>query len=181
MSDFFAIVERENLLSSHVFAVERRTISHQGERFTRDIAVHGGAVAMVAVNDRDEVGVIRQYRATADRVLWEIPAGTIDPGDVDPLATAQRELLEEMGVRAARWQLIARVYVSPGWTDQVMHIFEARDLTVDERAPDGPEERAAQVVWLDRPRVRELLDADVINDATLTIGLRHFLGDDDHS
>ena len=83
-----------------------------------------------------------------------------------------------MGVTAATWRRIAQVYVSPGWTDQVMHIFEARDLTSADRAPDGPEETAAKVVWLSRDQVRELLDADRINDATLTIGLRHFLGVD---
>src|ERR1019366_7682418 len=107
--------------------------------------------------------------------------GTIDASDVDPLLTAKRELLEEMGVEATRWHRIALVYVSPGWTDQVMHIFEARDLTFADRAPDGPEETAAQVVWLNRQQVRELLDADHINDATLTIGLRHFLEVDDVS
>jgi ADP-ribose pyrophosphatase len=178
VSDSFAIVERETLLTSYVFSVERRTIIHEGQEFTRDVAVHHGAVAMVAVNERDEVGLVRQYRATADQVLWEIPAGTIDASDHDPLATAKRELLEEMGVTAATWRRIAQVYVSPGWTDQVMHIFEARDLTSADRAPDGPEETAAKVVWLSRDQVRELLDADRINDATLTIGLRHFLGVD---
>ena len=178
MSDSFAIVARETLLTSYVFAVERRTIAHGGAHFTRDIAVHHGAVAMVAINDRDEVGLVRQYRATADEVLWEIPAGTIDASDADPLATAKRELLEEMGVHAATWRRIAQVWVSPGWTDQVMHIFEARDLTVADRAPDGPEESAAQVVWLSRHEVRQLLDGDRINDATLTIGLRHYLGVD---
>ena len=175
MSDDFAIVARETLLSSYVFKVERRTVAHDGEHYTRDIAVHGGAVAMVAINERDEVGLIRQYRATVDDVLWEIPAGTIDASDADPLATAQRELLEEIGVRASTWRPIATVYVSPGWTDQVMHIFEARDLVVHDRAPEGPEESAAQVVWLDRQSVRHLLDEGGINDATLTIGLRHYL------
>lgn len=175
MSDDFSIVARETLLTSYVFKVERRTVAHAGEEYTRDIAVHGGAVAMVAINEHGQVGLIRQYRATVDQVLWEIPAGTIDPGDTDPLATAQRELLEEMGVRASTWRLIARVYVSPGWTDQVMNIFEARDLIVDDRSPEGPEENAAQVVWLDRERVRELLDDGEVNDATLTIGLRHYL------
>ena len=178
MSDDFEIVDRENLLTSYVFRVERRTVAHGGERYTRDVAVHGGAVAMVAVNDRDEVGLIRQYRATVDRVLWEIPAGTIDAGDADPLATAQRELLEEMGVRAATWRRVAQVYVSPGWTDQVMHIFEARELEVMERSPEGPEESAAQVVWLPREQVRDLLDGGDVNDATLTIGLRHYLEGD---
>lgn len=179
MSDAFSIVARETLLSSYVFKVERRTVAHDGEEYTRDIAVHGGAVAMVAVNEHGEVGLIRQYRATVDQILWEIPAGTIDASDADPLATAQRELLEEMGVRASTWHLIAKVYVSPGWTDQVMHIFEARDLLVEDRSPEGPEESAAQVVWLGRERVRELLDDGEVNDATLTIGLRHFLGVDE--
>ena len=181
MSDTFSICARETLLRSYVFTVERRTISHQGETYTRDVAMHPGAVAIVAVNDRDEVAFVRQYRATVDQVLWEIPAGTIDLTDSDPLFTAQRELLEEVGVEASSWTLIADVYVSPGWTDQIMHIFEARGLSDARRAPDGPEEKAAEVVWLDRARVRTLLEDGVINDATLTIGLRHYLGVNDDS
>lgn len=179
MSDTFEIVDRQELLSSYVFSVERRTIRHDGESYTRDIAVHPGAVAIVAVNHRDEVALVRQYRATVDAVLWEIPAGTIDAGDDDPLATAQRELLEEVGVSAATWVVLARVYVSPGWTDQLMHIFVARDLTSLGRRPEGPEEHAAQIAWLDREAVRRLLDDGEFNDATLTIGLRHFLEDDE--
>ena len=181
MSKSFSIVERRTLLTSYVFSVERRTISHEGTTFERDIAVHPGAVAMVAVNDRDEVGLVRQYRVAADQVLWEIPAGTIDASDADPLFTAQRELLEEMGVTAATWRKIAEVYVSPGWTNQVMHIFEARDLTFEDRVPDGPEENAAEVLWLTREQVRALLSRDDINDATLTIGLRHYLAVNDGS
>lgn len=179
MSDSFALVRRETLLSSCVFSVERRTVSHRDQNFTRDIAVHPGAVAMVVVDDLDQVGLVRQYRASVDRVLWEIPAGTIDPADLDPLATAQRELLEEVGVRATAWSRIADVYVSPGWTTQLMHIFLARDLIFEGRSPDGPEENAAEVVWLSREEVRGLLDSGEINDATLTIGLRHYLEVDD--
>ena len=167
MSDTFEIVDRQELLSSYVFSVERRTIRHDGESYTRDIAVHPGAVAIVAVNHRDEVALVRQYRAT------------IDADDDDPLATAQRELLEEVGVSAATWGVLARVYVSPGWTDQLMHIFVARDLTSLGRRPEGPEEHAAQIAWLDREAVRRLLDDGEFNDATLTIGLRHFLEDDE--
>lgn len=178
MSTDFSITDRETLLKSFVFDVERRTIAHQGESYTRDIAVHPGAVAMVAINEFDQVGLVRQYRATVDQILWEIPAGTIDASDHDPLFTAQRELHEEMGVTASSWQLIATVYVSPGWTNQLMHIFEARGLTAEKRLPDGPEEVAAEVLWLDRNQVRELLDSGAINDATLTIGLRHYLSVD---
>ena len=178
MNDSFDIVERENLLSSYVFRVERRTIRHLGQDYTRDIAVHPGAVAVVVDDHHDRVALLRQYRATVDRVLWEIPAGTIDAGDDDPLATAQRELEEEVGLRAARWGVVARVYVSPGWTDQVMHIFVARDLTEVGRRPEGPEENAAEIVWLSREEVVDLLEGAELNDATLTIGLRHYLSSD---
>ncbi|HEY5304016.1 MAG TPA: NUDIX hydrolase [Acidimicrobiales bacterium] len=181
MSESFSVVERETLLTSHVFSIERRTITHQDKQFQRDVAVHPGAVAMVAINDLDQVGLIRQYRATVDQVLWEIPAGTIDAGDADPLATAQRELREELGVAARDWKKIADVYVSPGWTTQLMHIFEARHLEFVGRSPDGPEESAADVVWLTRGDVRALLDNGDVNDATLTIGLRHYLEVNDHS
>jgi ADP-ribose pyrophosphatase len=175
VSDSFSIVGRETLLTSYVFSVERRTIAHHGNNFDREIAVHPGAVAMVAVNDLDQVALIRQYRASVNKVLWEIPAGTIDPDDFDPLTSAQRELLEEVGVSASSWRKIAEVYVSPGWTTQLMHIFQARGLEFVGRTPIGPEETAAEVVWLSRGEIRALLDSGEVNDATLTIGLRHFL------
>ncbi len=181
MSDSFSVVARETLLTSYIFSIERRTVEHEGRTFERDIAVHPGAVAMVAINDLGQVGLLRQYRASVNKVLWEIPAGTIEATDHDPLATAQRELREELGVSADHWSKICEVYVSPGWTNQLMHVFEARDLHFEGRVPDGPEESAAEVVWLSREDVRALLDAGDVNDATLTIGLRHYLGVDDHS
>ena len=179
MSDSFGISRQETLLTSHIFAVERRTVSHHDGDFTRDIVIHPGAVAIVVVDDHDRVGLLRQYRSSVDRVLWEIPAGTIDAADCDARATAERELLEEVGVHAATWSKIVDVYVSPGWTNQIMHVFLASELTEEHRSPDGPEERAAEVVWLTREQVREMLDSDEISDATLYIGLRHFLEVDD--
>ncbi len=69
MSADFSIARRETLLRSHVFTVERRTVAHQGATYDRDVAVHPGAVAMVAINDHDQVGLVRQYRSTVDQVL----------------------------------------------------------------------------------------------------------------
>jgi 8-oxo-dGTP pyrophosphatase MutT (NUDIX family) len=175
VSDSFAIVRRETILRSFVFDVERRSVSHGEEEFNRDVAVHPGAVAIVAVDHDNRVALLRQYRATVDLVLWEIPAGTIDASDLDPLATAQRELKEEIGVHANQWERVAMVYVSPGWTDQIMYIFLARDLRNVGREPDGPEEHSAEILWLTRDDVIQLLDRDNTNDATLTIGLRHYL------
>ena len=176
MSDEFRVSSSVPLLHSYVFDVERVTISHGEETFERDVARHGGAVAILAVNDAGEIGVLRQYRATVDRTTLEIPAGTCDVAGEDPLATAQRELREEMGCEARTWRLLARLMVSPGWTDQLMSIYEARDLRQLERRPEGPEESAAVIEWLSPERLREVLAREPAIDATMAAALNRVYG-----
>lgn len=175
MTHRLKVIATEPLLSSFVFAVERRTVTDGDETFERDVATHRGAVAILAIDDRNRVGVIRQYRATIDTELWEIPAGTIDAGEDDDFAVAKRELAEEMGIAADRWQRFARTLNSPGWTNQVMHLFEARDLTEVERTPLGPEERRSSIAWWDEAAVRAYLDSDQPIDATTALAFHHYL------
>lgn len=177
MSGDFRVDRTEVVFRSHVFTVERRTVRHDGSTFERDVAVHPGAVAVVAINERGEVGFIRQYRATFDRELWEIPAGTLDVAGESPLDAAQRELREEMGCEASEWRLLGRFMNSPGWTDQVMHIFEARGLRQLDRDPEGPEETDASVHWLSPAAFRETLRGLPAIDSTLTIALDRVFGD----
>ncbi len=101
MSPPFRVVATEPLLASRVFRVERRTVSDGGQTFTRDVVTHQGAVAILAINDRGEIGMLRQYRAPFDAEVLEIPAGTLDVEGEDPLGAAQRELREELGCEAA--------------------------------------------------------------------------------
>ncbi len=176
MSDAFHIEGTSQLLRSHVFDVERRTIGHDGTTFDRDVAVHRGAVAVLAVNDVGEIGLIRQYRSTFDRFTWEIPAGTLDVDGEEPLATAQRELLEEMGVVASDWTLLGRFMNSPGWTDQVMTIYEARGLADAQRAPAGPEESSSTVHWLAKEELRETLRREPAIDSTMVVALHRVFG-----
>lgn len=176
MSQSFQIVATESLLRSTVFSVERRTVANDRATFDRDVVTHQGAVAIVAVDADGRVGLIRQYRAPFDRFNLEIPAGTLDVADENALNAAKRELLEELGCRAQRWTLLGRFMVSPGWTDQLMTIYEARELTLVERSPHGPEEISASVHWLSVDQVRELLRSPEPVDATTTIGLSRVLG-----
>lgn len=161
---------------SHVFDVERRTIRQGKTTFRRDVALHPGAVAILVINDAEEVGFIRQYRATFDEYLMEIPAGTRDVADEPPLETAKRELLEEMGYEAKQWKLLGRFMNSPGWTNQVMTVFEARDLTMGERAPAGPEERASTIHWLSPEIIRETFQSAPAVDSTTAIALHRIFG-----
>ena len=176
MSDSFRIERTTPLLHSHVFDVERRTIAHDGARFERDVAVHRGAVAVLVIDDQGRVGVIRQYRSTFDRTTYEIPAGTNDVDGEDPLTTAQRELREEMGRVASTWRLLGRFMTSPGWTNQLMTIFEARDLTPTDREPAGPEETASSVQWMTPSDLRGALALEPAIDSTMMVALHQIFG-----
>ena len=176
MSDRFRIVQTERLLDSFVFSVERRTITHDDTSFERDVVTHLGAVAILAINDDGEIGFLRQYRATFDRYSLEIPAGTLDVPGEDPLDAARRELLEELGCEAEEWNLLGRFMVSPGWSDQLMTIYEARRLTQRERNPMGPEERTSSVHWMSKETLRSALREEGILDSTMVVALHRVFG-----
>jgi ADP-ribose pyrophosphatase len=176
VSDSFDIERTEKLLHSRVFDVERRTIRHGGTSFDRDVAVHKGAVAILVFNDAGEVGLVRQYRSAFDAYLWEIPAGTQDVDDEDPLDTAKRELREELGVDAQQWRLLGRFMNSPGWTNQVMTIYEAREITQMERLPAGPEESASSVRWVAVADLATTLANQGAIDSTTAVALHRVFG-----
>jgi 8-oxo-dGDP phosphatase len=94
----------------------------------REVVLHPGAVAVLALDDADRVLMIRQYRHPVGHLLWEVPAGLRDVAGEDPWATAQRELAEEASYRARNWRVLADYYSSPGFTTERLRIFLARDL-----------------------------------------------------
>src|SRR3974390_439349 len=94
----------------------------------RDVVLHPGAVAALALDAADRILMIRQYRHPLGRLLWEIPAGLRDVAGEDPWVTAQRELIEETGYRARDWRVLADFYSSPGYSTERLRIFLARDL-----------------------------------------------------
>ncbi|WP_031007760.1 NUDIX domain-containing protein [Streptomyces sp. NRRL F-5727] len=99
-----------------------------GSVVRRDYQVHPGSVAVLAVDDRDRVLVLRQYRHPVRQKLWEIPAGLLDVPGENPLHAAQRELYEEAHAKAGEWRVLTDVYTTPGGCDEAVRIFLARDL-----------------------------------------------------
>lgn len=98
-----------------------------GEHATREYIKHPGAVAVVALLDDGSLLMERQYRHPVRRVMLEVPAGKIDPGE-SLLGCAQRELLEETGYRAREWARAGSLHVAVGCSDEVIHLFFARGL-----------------------------------------------------
>ncbi|GAB2916634.1 NUDIX domain-containing protein [Streptomyces mayteni] len=101
-----------------------------GSTASRDYQVHPGSVAVLAVDERDRVTVIEQYRHPVRHKLWEIPAGLLDVPGENPLHAAQRELYEEAHVKAEDWRVLIDLYTSPGGSDEAVRIFLARELSV---------------------------------------------------
>lgn len=131
-----------------------------------EIVHHPGGAAAVALDARQRVCVLRQYRPVFRDWIWELPAGKLDPGE-PPLATAQRELMEEAGVRAAQWTDLGGIYSSPGVFGEIVYLYLARELS---EAPAATEEHELfEIHWipleeaLRRAAVGEIKDGKTVS------------------
>jgi ADP-ribose pyrophosphatase len=135
----------------------------------RDVVEHGPAVAIVAVRG-ETVTLVRQDRVPAGGKVLELPAGGID-GDESPLEAAQRELREETGLHGGEWVEAATFFMSPGYTDEKMHLFIATGLEQGEAEPEGSED--LELVELPLSEVPSRLDD--IEDGKTLVGLLQLL------
>lgn len=151
-----------------------RVRTPQGIEIEREIVGHDDAVAIVPVTDAGEVVLLRQYRQALRDHLLEIPAGTLDVEGESPLQGARRELAEETGYTARRFEHLATFDNSAGWTDERTHVYLATGLT-DGARPDGfvLEDEEADMETVHRRLDRAIGDARAgrISDAKTLIGL----------
>ncbi|HXQ43752.1 MAG TPA: NUDIX hydrolase [Acidimicrobiales bacterium] len=157
---------------------EARFTAPDGTEFTRHIVRHPGAVAVVAVTDGGDVLLVRQYRGAVDRELLEIPAGTRDVDGEEPVETARRELLEEVGVHARHLRHLGTLYNSPGFCDEETQLFLATGLDPGTPDRDGIEERHMEVVTVPLSEVDGLVAGGELIDGQTILGLlmaRHLL------
>ena len=123
------VQESTKVYSGAIWDVVRERFDYNGEELSRDFVDHPGAVSVVALNERDEIMMIRQYRHAIRAIDWEIPAGLLDIPGEDPLVCAKRELLEEADLEASQWQHLTRLNTTPGGSNESTHIFLATGLT----------------------------------------------------
>ena len=110
-----------------------------GKTAPREVARHVGASAVIPVDGDGNAWLVRQYRAALDRVLLEVPAGKLDSKGEDRLLAAKRELREETGLTAGSWTHLGDIVTSPGFTDEKISLYLARDLSAGESQPDEDE------------------------------------------
>jgi 8-oxo-dGDP phosphatase len=167
------VVASDTLVRGRLVTVRTDKVRMPGGNLAeREVVLHPGAVAVLALDGTSRVLMIRQYRHAVNKLLWEIPAGLRDVAGEPLLATAQRELLEEAGYRARDWRVLADYYSSPGFTTERLRIFLARDLELVPAAERDfvPEDEETQLVlaWLPLDEaVRKVLAGDLHNSAAM--------------
>jgi ADP-ribose pyrophosphatase len=162
------LISSKEITSNRIFTVtQERAIDPDGFEIQRAIVRHRGSAVMMPVDENRRILLIRQYRLPARRYLWELPAGTLDPGE-KPLQAARRELREETGYRARHWTKLAEFFPSPGFLSEKMTIYLATGLTEGEASP--MEDERIHVRWFTEKEVDEMIRAGKILDAKTNIG-----------
>ena len=141
-----------------------------GTLHPRDVLRHPGGVAVLPV-EGGRVWMLRQYRVALDRHILEIPAGKRDVSGEPPIETARRELAEELGMVATDWTSLGTMAPSPGYTDEIIHLFAASGIVAGTRKPDGAEEMEAEIVEMSIDEALMGIDDDTITDAKTQVAL----------
>jgi 8-oxo-dGTP pyrophosphatase MutT (NUDIX family) len=139
-----------------------------GVQTQMEIVRHPGGAAVVAIDDKQRTCLLKQYRYACDAWVWELPAGKIDDNE-EPLLTAQRELQEEAGRRAAQWQSLGHMISSPGVFTEVVHCYLATELSVCDTEHEA--EELIEIHWMPFEEAFERAIDNRINDAKSVIGL----------
>jgi 8-oxo-dGDP phosphatase len=166
----FETIESETLYIGKIFALRADDVRMpHGNVARREVVEHYGAVAVLALDDNNNIMLVYQYRHALGRRLWELPAGLLDLGGEPPHVTAGRELKEEAGLAATEWRTLVDVDSAPGFSDESVRVYLATGLT-DVGRPDAHDEEADLTLrWLPLDEaVRMVLDGEIVN--SLAVG-----------
>ncbi len=170
------VVSSAELLRARLIAVRADKVRMPDNQIAeREVVLHPGAVAVLALDDTDRILLIRQYRHPVGRLLWEIPAGLRDVAGEAPYLTAQRELLEEAGYRARDWRVLADYFSSPGYSTERLRVYLARDLELVPEAERDfvpvDEEAYLLISWLPLDEAVAKVFAGELHNGTTALGI----------
>ncbi len=163
------ILDKKTVYSGKIFDVEQRTVElPDGRQTLYDIVKNPNACAVVALDEDDNVIMVRQFRQSAGKVLLEIPAGKIDKGE-NPDICAERELKEETGYEAQKIEKLFGVRVSPGFSTEIIYIYKATGLTLGET--DFDEDEFIETEKIPLKKLYEMIKKGEIEDAKTVSGI----------
>lgn len=166
----FETVASEDIYQGRILALRADQVRMPGGAVVRrEVVEHFGAVVIAALDDQGRLAMVHQYRHPLGTRLWELPAGLLDGPGEQPVDAARRELAEEAGLVAQRWDTLVDIASSPGFTDEVVRVFLARELsTVDRAVPIGDEETDLVLRWIALPEAIGMVFAgEIVNGAAV--------------
>ena len=128
----------ELIYNGHIIKVFKDEVSLEGKKAIREVVRHKGAAAILAIDEHEDAYFVKQFRYPIGKAILEAPAGKIDEGE-DPFDCAKRELFEECGITAKKWTELGPMFSSPGFCDEVIHLFAAQELSFANPDPDEDE------------------------------------------
>ncbi len=165
----FTLIQSRPVHRGRVFELySDRVVLSDGTAVDMDVIRHPGAAAIVPVNADGRLLLLRQYRYAVNREIWEIPAGTLEPGEA-PLDCARRELEEEAGVVAGAWYPLGTITSLPGYSDEQIYLFMAGELSQTLQNPDPDE--FLSVHEISREDAMAMIYRGDIQDAKTVAGL----------
>jgi len=163
------LIRSETIYSGKILDLRIDSIElPSGRKTIREIVQHRDSVAIIPVDDAENVFLVRQYRSPLRQMLLEIPAGKTEPGE-SPLETAHRELIEETRYSAGEMEDLGGIYLGPGYSTEFLHLYYATDLKLTENALDDDE--IAQVLHVPLDQIPEMITSGEICDAKSVAGL----------
>ncbi|MFD3447872.1 NUDIX hydrolase [Microbacteriaceae bacterium 4G12] len=143
-----------------------------GAMSKREIVKHPGAVAVVAITDEGKLILVEQYRKAMEKPLVEIPAGKLEPGEA-PQTTAVRELEEETGYVCDKIELISSFYTAPGFSDEIVYLYEATGLHIKEDKADLDEDEFVELMEITLEEALEFVKEQRIHDAKTIMAIQY--------
>ncbi|ARW07374.1 NUDIX hydrolase [Bacillus atrophaeus] len=166
-------IEKEKLFSGKVIDLYVEDVElPNGKTSKREIVKHPGAVAVLAVTDSNKIILVNQYRKSLERTIVEIPAGKLEKGE-EPEYTALRELEEETGYTAKKLTKITAFYTSPGFADEIVHLFLAEDLSVLEEKRELDEDEFVEVMEVTLEDALKLVETREVYDAKTAYAIQY--------
>lgn len=161
------VLESQRVFEGRIWDVKRDRLRFGGHEIVREYVDHPGAVAILAIDERERVVVIRQYRHPIGSRDWELPAGLLDVDGEEPLVAAQRELAEEVDLAADDWSELLTIATSPGGNSELITIYEARGLSPVPAFLRSEEEAELEVRWVELDEIVEAAFAGRIRNGIL--------------
>lgn len=162
-------VSTEEIFSGKIVRLRVDRVQMPGGKLAiREVVEHPGGVGIVAITDKDEIILVKQFRKPLEKAIYEVPAGKIDKGE-GHRECGLRELSEETGYTAENFEYLGYMYPSPGFTDEVTHLYVATGLTSGETHPDADEYLDIEYIPVDK--VMEMIMNNEINDAKTIFGI----------